>query len=167
MSKRPYSVPMYSLAIGLMLAAVALSGCKGDATAPAEPPIAAASVEVLNLHTTGAYPEYDGACQTNGLVEFRAYEGDVFSGSPSGEPVVLEWSFMVDRGLGLEPSPDLGNGTHIWVESNTGKPMSERVVKLNLFTIGFHQVTLTVRTRDGQSTSTTLEVLVTSCEDCG
>ena len=155
------------LAVILMVAAAALAGCKGAATAPGAPPVAKATAEVINLHTTDPYPEYDGACQTNGLVEFRAYDGSGESGSASGEPVVLEWSFMVDRGRGLEPAPDWGPGKHVWADLDTSKPMSERVIKLNLLTIGFHQVTLTVRTRDGRSTSTTLEVLVTSCEDCG
>jgi len=165
MSKQP--IPKRFLVPGLLAAVVVLSGCKSDPTAPGEPPIAKATVEVINLHTSNAYPDYDGACQSNGLVEFRAWDGSGESGSPSGEPVVLEWTFLVDRGLGLEPAPDWGPGKHVWVESDTSKPMSERILRLNLLTIGFHEVTLTVKTRDGRSSSTKLVVLVTSCENCG
>jgi hypothetical protein len=168
MSKRRKNISRHFLAISLMLAAVAWTGCKGSATAPKELPIAKASVEVLNLHTTIPFLEYDASCQTNGLVVFRPVRDDVASSSPSGEPVILEWTFLVDRGAGLEAAPDWGgNGTHVKVDADTGKPMSERVLAVHLLTIGFHEVTLRVRTRDGRSSSTTLKIAVTSCENCG
>ena len=165
---RQIRFPQYLLAISLVIAIAALAGCKStEPAAVGEAPIAKASVEVINLHTTGAYPEFDGACQTNGLVEFVAVADDIESGSASGEPVVLEWSFHVDRGNGLEPSPDFGPGNHVHPDADTSKPMSERILAVNLLTIGRHEVTLTVRTRDGRASTTKLEVLVTSCEDCG
>ena len=167
MSKRQKNIPMNLLAISLLATAGILAGCQSDPAAPTELPVAKATAEVINLHTTDTYPEYDGACQTNGLVEFRAFEGDAMSGTSAGDPVVLEWSFFVDRGIGLEPAQDWGPGKHVWVDNDTSKPMAERLLALNLLTIGFHEVTLTVRTRDGRSTSTMLTVLVTSCEDCG
>ena len=100
-------------------------------------------------------------------MEFRAFEGDELSGAGS-EPVTLEWTFMVNRWRGpLEPAPDWGPGMHVWTDTDTDKPMAERILTLPLLTIGEHEVTLTVRTRDGRATSTTLLLLVTSCENCG
>jgi hypothetical protein len=152
---------------GLWGGAVLLAGCQADPTSPASgpAPVAKATVEVLNLYTTDPYADYDGACQTNGLMEFRAWDGTGESGL-AGEPVLLEWSFQVDRGRGLEPSPDWG-GQSVFVDRDTDKPMHERTIVLNMLTIGFHQATLTVRTRDGRQSTTTLDLLVTSCEDCG
>jgi hypothetical protein len=127
--------------------------------------VAKAAVEVLNLHTTEPYAQYDGACQTSGLVEFRAWDATGESGL-SGQPVLLEWSFQVDRGRGWEPAPDWG-GQHVFVDEDTDAPIQDRTIVLNMLTIGLHQATLTVRTRDGRRSSTTLEILVTSCEECG
>jgi len=153
------------MTIALLLGALALNGCTSDPTSPGPAPSAKATVEVLNLHTTDPHADYDGACQTNGLMEFRAWDASGDSGLDD-EDVVLEWSFLVDRGRGFEPAPDWG-GPHVFVEDDTAKPMRERTVTLNMLTIGVHEVTLTVKTRDGRQSSTTLNVLVTSCEDCG
>ena len=157
------------LVLGLLVSALIWNGCGTESTSPgnvAEPPIAKGSALILSEHTTESYPEYAGACQTSGLVEFQAWDALENSGSKSGEPVVIEWSFMIDRGAGLEPSPDWGSSAS-FVDDNTDLPLNERTITLNMFTIGIHQATLTVRTRDGRKASTTLEILVTSCESCG
>ena len=165
-----WRTPMKSqlLVLGLLASVLIWNGCKGSPSAPADagPPIAKATAVVLSEHTTDPYPEYAGSCQTSGLVEFQAWDVSGNSSSQSGEPVVLEWNFQIDRGQGFEPAPDW-NGQSSFVDDQTYKPLSERTITLNMFTIGIHHATLTVRTRNGSKASTTLEILVTSCETCG
>jgi hypothetical protein len=133
----------------------ALLGCD-DPDRPTVPPEVSASVTVLSLHSTNPDPNSAVTCQTGAGVLLEAHG----SHDPAGQPIEFEWRDAVDYGDGmLVQAPDWG--------SRTVLRTMEFAQPASLSTVGFHYVTLTVRTRDGRSASQTLRVTVTACEDCG
>jgi len=137
-------------AIALALAGV--SGC-GDPAAPPRPaPVAVAEIEIRTQHSSNPLPEYDATCQTTASVALHA----TGSHDPAGQSLVYEWSDTVDG----ERTPDF------YPNSNPVRTR-EPTLDVGLFTIGVHDITLTVIAQDGRKARAALRVLVTSCEECG
>ena len=136
----------------LALALVGLASC-GDPAAPPRPaPVAVASIEIRTQHSSNPLPEYDATCQTTATVALQA----TGSHDPAGQGLVYEWGDLVDG----ERIPDF------YPYSNPVR-ISEPTLDIGLYTLGVHEITLTVIAQDGRKARTTLRVLVTSCEECG
>lgn len=135
----------------IALALVGLSGCSSP-EAPRPAPIAMAEIEIRTQHSSNPQPEYDATCQTTASVALHA----TGSHDPAGQSLVYEWGDLVDG----ERTPDF------YPYSNPHRTR-EPVLDIGLFTIGVHEITLTVIAQDGRKARKTLFVLVTSCEECG
>lgn len=148
--------------VAWVLAPLALvAACQEQAVAPAAAPVAKADLQIVNLPATDPDPASHATCQTGAALVLSA-EG---SNDPAGMPLTFEWrdDVVVDIVNGKEviaPSTDWGpDGNVIRTD--------ELELGINLYTVSFHYLTLTVRTRDGRTASETLRVTVTSCENCG
>lgn len=136
-----------------LVAAVGLlgAGCTSPTAPPRERPVALASVDVRTLESTIPDHTYDAACETGANVILRA-QG---SHDPAGQRLTYEWRDVVDGYL----SPDFTPRTN---------PMRTDQVEtaISFFSIGTHELTLTVTASDGRKSSTTLRILVNPCS-CG
>ena len=145
------------VAIAGLLVASAVAGCADDPERPTVPPEVMASVTVLTLHSSNPDPNSSATCQTGAGVLLEAHG----SHDPAGQPVEFEWRDEVDYGDGRRvPAPD-------WGPAPTVLRTMELAQTAQLSTVGFHYLTLTVRTRDGRNASQTLRITVTACEGCG
>jgi hypothetical protein len=135
-----------------MLLTAACGSPSGPDSGSKPAPIPRLEVEVRNLFASAPYPEYHAACQTGAFVLLKAERSE----DPLGQPLRYEFA---DRVAG-QLTADFGPGMN---------PMSltEPLAPVGLYTIAVHDITLTVRARDGRKASTTVQVLVTACETCG
>lgn len=137
-----------------LLVVVGAAGC-GGATGPdsgGPPPVAVPEVEIRTLPSSNPNPDYDVTCQTGAVVVLKGGA----SSDPRGQRLLYVWQDAVDGVLTADllphpnpvrvEAPDFGTG---------------------FFTIGVHDVTLTVIAQDGRRGSATIQVLVTACEECG
>ena len=132
-------------------------GCGDDPERPTVPPVVTAGITILNLQSSNPDPNSAATCQTGAGVRLEAHG----SHDPAGQPIEFEWRDEVDYGDGQRvPAPDWGPGSTVLRTMEFAQPAQ-------LSTVGFHYVTLTVRTRDGRNASQTLRITVTACEDCG
>lgn len=140
--------------VGSLLIAVFAIGC-GGTTGPepaGQPPVAVPEVEIRTLHATNPNPDYDVTCQTGAVVVLKGGA----SHDPKGQRLVYQWTDAIDGYLTADLMP---HPNPVRVE--------EPDFGTGFFTIGVHDVTLTVIAQDGRRGSTTIQVLVTACEDCG
>jgi hypothetical protein len=131
---------------------LALASCTST-SAPERPqvqPVAVASIEVRTMEAGNPDPDFDATCQTGAAVLLKA----TGSHDPAGRTVTYEWSDAVEG----VPTADLMPRTNPF-------RTSEIEVASGFYTIGYHDVTLTVTASDGRKSSTTLRVKVTGC-DC-
>ena len=131
---------------------LAAAGCNEAAQPERRPPIANAQVEIRTLPSSHPDPSADATCQTGAIVRLMA-GGSV---DPAGGALVYEW---LDTVQGV-PTADFRPRPN-------PLQLTEPEVGTGLYTMGEHEIRLTVRAPDGRKASTTLRVLVTSCEDCG
>ena len=134
-----------------------ITSCDDDPGQPAVPPAVTAGITILNLHSSMPDPTSVATCQTGAGVLLEAHG----SYDPAGQPLEFEWRDEVDYGDGRRvPAADWGPNANVLRTSELTQPAQ-------LSTVGYHYLTLTVRTRDGRTASETLRVTVTACEDCG
>jgi hypothetical protein len=134
------------------LLVVAVAGC-GDPAAPSgKPPVAVAEIEIRTQHSSNPNPDYDATCQTTASLTLHA----TGSFDPEGQSLIYEWCDTVEG----ERTPDFFPYTN---------PLrtSEPTLDIGVFTIGVHEITLTVIAQDGRKGRTTRSLLVTTCEECG
>jgi hypothetical protein len=152
------------LAIGVALVslvaleALALgAGCLGPmgstpTAPPKRAPVPILGIEIRSQPSSNPRPEFAATCQTGAVVRLEA----TGSTDPSGMPLVYEYQDSVDGALTSDFRPHSNPMQTTEVEVDTG-----------LYTIGIHDIMLTIRAADGRKASLTLQVLVTSCESCG
>ena len=95
-------------------------------------------------------PAYDATCQTGAAVLLKA----TGSHDPGGLGLIYEWH---DEVMG-ETSADF------YPRANPYRTLLPEL-PANFFTIGYHDVTLTVTATDGRKSRATLRIKVTGC-DC-
>jgi outer membrane murein-binding lipoprotein Lpp len=143
--------------IGFCVAAAGLSllvaGCSDPtSTATRERPVAQAAVEVRTLDAAFPDPAYDAHCETGAVLLFKAHG----SYDPVGQALSYEWRDTVEGELVPDFTP------------RTNPLHTDQVeVSANVFTVGIHELTLTVTARDGRKASTSLRILVGPCGSCG
>ena len=156
--RRPLGLPLPVLVV--MVLALVAAGC-GAPTAPSGSPAPQASgaapipvvtIEIRSLPSSNPRPEFVATCQTGAAVLLSA-AGSV---DPAGLPLVYEWRDSVEGELTADFRPRANPLQTTEAEVSTG-----------LYTIGIHDITLTIRATDGRKAKLTLQVLVTSCESCG
>ena len=136
-----------------VVAAGLAAGCR-DATEPVhEPPVLAMAVELRSPARRDQDASYDLTCETADHVLLKA----TGSYDVAGKPLEYEWRDTMDGDvLTMEFMP---------------RPNPMRVlateVEADLYTIGIHAITLTVRAADGRRATATKYVKVMPCGACG
>lgn len=127
-----------------------LQGCAEDPSAAR--PIAVAGIEIVTNPSSRPDPAFVATCQTGAIVRLSARG----SSDPGGRGLSYQWTDRVDGVL----TPDFGPGKN---PLRTG----DEETGVLLATVGSHDLELQITAASGAKASTTLRVLVTSCEDCG
>jgi len=138
----------------LAAAVLVLSGAAGcsDPASTKDRPVAQAAIEVRTLSSSLPEPGFDAVCEPGASVVLQA----TGSHDPAGQQLTYEWRDVVDGYLTPDFTPRANP-----LETN------EVEVPAYFYTIGAHEITLTVTARDGRKASTTLRVAVVPCETCG
>ena len=127
-------------------------GGPAEPAARPNPPLAAASIEVLTNQVVTPDPNFAATCQTGAIVRLNA----TGSFDPTGRGLQYRWLDTVEG----VPTPDFGPGYNPYETRSV-------VAGVVLATLGPHVIELTVTASDGRKARTTLQVLVTTCGSCG